>query len=196
MGAEHRLARALLEDAYRTFSDEVADLALGEWLAAAGGYRSILGLTKHVAGWTYVYRSYAFDTTPDGWDDAPWPRGLRETVDPTEDYAGELLGWLDASVQAWLSAVDEPADLDASRPLHWGDTAPLREIVAMAAGHLTYHAGEINAILAIERGEAWEVGEAVEENHLPAVDHLVRRAWVTDEQAAAYERRLRDLEPT
>lgn len=193
MGAEHRLARTILTDAHRTFVDEVDGLTLDGWLEAAGGHRSILGLTKHIAGWTAVYRSYALDETPVGWDEAAWPRGLRETVDPTEGYAREVLDWLAESVAAWLAGIEEPSDLDEIRPLHWGETAPLGRIVAMAANHLAYHAGEINEILAIRRGEAWEYGEAVEENHIASVDHLVRRPWVGDERAAAYERRLRDL---
>jgi len=66
-------------------------------------------------------------------------------------------------------------------------TAPLSEIVAMVAAHWAYHAGEINAILAIRRGQAWEYGEEVEENHIATVGHRVRPAWMTDEQAAAFE---------
>jgi hypothetical protein len=58
----------------------------------------------------------------------------------------------------------------------------------MVAGHLEYHAGEINAILAIVRGEAWEYGEEVEENHISTAGHGVRPAWMTDEEAAAFER--------
>jgi hypothetical protein len=68
-----------------------------------------------------------------------------------------------------------------------GATASLREIVAIVAGHWSYHAGEINEILAIRRGEAWEYGPEVEENHISAVGHRVRRQWVTDEEAARYE---------
>src|SRR4029079_3658517 len=36
-------------------------------LSAAGGYRSIVGLVKHVAGWSAVYHSYAFDDQPRQW---------------------------------------------------------------------------------------------------------------------------------
>jgi hypothetical protein len=57
----------------------------------------------------------------------------------------------------------------------------------MVAAHWAYHAGEINAILAIRRGQAWECGEEVEENHIATVGHRVRPTWMTDEQAAASE---------
>lgn len=67
------------------------------------------------------------------------------------------------------------------RPLHWGETAPLYEIVAMTAEHISYHAGEVNMILSLRRSEAWEVGEQVEENHIDTTEHLVRRPWTTED---------------
>jgi hypothetical protein len=54
--------------------------------------------------------------------------------------------------------------------------------------HWAYHAGEINAILGIRRGEAWEYSEEVEENHISTVGHGLRPEWMTDEEAASYER--------
>ena len=92
-----------------------------------------------------------------------------------------MLAWFDTSRDAWMRAIEEPVDLSSERRLHWGDTAPLREIVAMAAGHLTYHAGEINEILAIRRGEANEIGEEVEENHIDTEGHRVRPVWMDRE---------------
>lgn len=186
MGAEHRLARATLEEAHRMFVDNVRALSLEEMLDAAAGYRSILGLAKHVAAWAAVYRSYAFDEEPRHWDRTDWPRGLREHVDPSEAYVQEILAWFERSYERWLASVDEPADIDAERPLHWGGTAPLAEIVAMVAAHWCYHAGEINEILAIRRGEAWEYTEEVEENHISTAGHGVRPEWMTDEEAARF----------
>ena len=57
----------------------------------------------------------------------------------------------------------------------------------MVSAHWAYHAGEINEILAIRRGEAWEYGEEVEENHIRTAGHRVRPAWMSDDQAAAFE---------
>ncbi|HJS26311.1 MAG TPA: DUF664 domain-containing protein [Actinomycetota bacterium] len=193
MGAEHRMARSTLEEARRTFVDNVHGLTLEETLDAGGGYRSILGLMKHTAGWSEVYHSFAFDPEPRRWDDADWPRGLRERIEPTQDYLGEVLAWFERGAERWLAAVDDAVDLDEARPVHWGGTLPLLEIVAMVAGHWQYHAGEINAILAIRRGEAWELGEAVEENHISTVGRSVRRGWISDEDAERYEERLREL---
>lgn len=193
VGAEHRVATSALEDARRSFVDNVGNLSLEEALDAGGGYRSVLGLMKHTAGWSQVYHSFAFDPEPRRWDDADWPRGLRERVEPSKDYVDEVLAWFERSAGRWLAAVAEPVDLDEPRPVHWGDRLLLREIVAMVAGHWQYHAGEINAILAIRRGEAWEVGEAVEENHISTVGHTVRREWISDEDAERHEERLREL---
>jgi hypothetical protein len=189
MGPEHRLALASLEEAHQTFVDNVGGISIEEALDAAGGFRSIVGLMKHVAGWSAVYHSYAFDDEPSHWDEIDWPRGLRERVDPTGAYVQDVLDWLGATHARWLASLTEPVDLDETRPHHSGTTAPLREIVAMMAGHSSYHAGEINMILSIRRGEAWEYGEEVEENHISSVGHGVRPEWMSDEEAARHERR-------
>ena len=188
MGTEHRLARSLLEEARRTFLDEVRELSIDDALDAGGGYRSILGLMKHVAGWAEVYRSFAFDAEPRHWDGTDWPRGLRDRIEPTADYLDEIRAWFERTAQAWIAAAEEPADLEEPRPVHWGGTAPLGDIIATVAAHWLYHAGEINEILAIRRAEAWEHGEEVEENHIDTSGHGVRPAWMSDEEAAAYER--------
>ena len=177
MGEEHRLARTVLDEARRTFLDQVRGLTIDEALDAGGGYRSILGAMKHVAGWNEVYRSYAFDDEPRHWDDTDWPRGLRDRIELTAEYLGEVLAWFQHTAERWLQAVDDP-DLSAERPVHWGGTLPLGDIVSTVASHWIYHAGEINAILAIRRGEAWEEGEEVEENHIDTTGHRVRPPWM------------------
>lgn len=188
MPAEHRFARATLEEAHRTFVDNVSGISLDEALDAAGGYRSILGLVKHVAGWSAVYHSYAFEQDPRHWDRTDWPRGLRDRIEPTEDYLAEIVAWFQRSYERWTASIGEVDDLDQPRPVHWGDSMPLVDILVMVAGHWQYHAGEINTILGIRRREAWEFGEEVEENHISTAGHGVRPAWMTDEEAARFER--------
>jgi hypothetical protein len=183
MAEQHRLAHAVLEAAHDTFVDNVRNVSLDEALDAAGGFRSILGLMKHVAGWSAVYHSCAFDEEPRRWDQTDWPRGMRDAIEPTEAYFQEVVAWFERSYGRWLASTAEPVDLEAPRPVHWGETAPLHDIVAMVAGHWSYHAGEINEILAIRRAEAWEYGEEVEENHISTVGHRVRPPWMTDEEA-------------
>jgi hypothetical protein len=187
MGAEHDMAISVLEESHRTFMDNIAGLALDEVLDAAGGYRSILGLMKHVAGWSAVYRSFAFDATPRHWDDTDWPRDLRSLIEPSRSYVDDVVSWFERTYSLWIEAVKPPADLGEPRPVHWGSTAPLQEIVAMVAAHWAYHAGEINQILALRRQEAWEYTEEVEENHIPSAGHGVRPDWMSDEEAARYQ---------
>jgi len=187
--AEHRLAREMLEEAHRTFVENVRGISFDEALEASGGYRSILGIAKHVAGWSAVYHSYAAEPEPRHWEHTDWPDGLRDRIEATRGYFDEVLAWFDDTYKRWLASLGEAADLDAPRPVHWGDTAPLRDIVVMVGSHWQYHAGEINAILAIRRGQAWEYGEEVEENHISTIGHRVRPTWMSDEEAARFERK-------
>ena len=50
-------------------ADNVCGLRIDEALfVPPGGYRSTLGTLKHIAGWSHVYRSYAFDAEPRHWE--------------------------------------------------------------------------------------------------------------------------------
>ena len=49
MDAAHGVARATLESGRQTFLDTVTGISLEGALDAGGGFRSILGLTKHTA---------------------------------------------------------------------------------------------------------------------------------------------------
>jgi uncharacterized damage-inducible protein DinB len=88
MDAAHRVARATLESGRQTFLDNVTGISLEEALDAGGGFRSILGLTKHTAAWTAVYLDEA---RPVYWGDV-WP--LRQIVAYTATHwayhAGEI----------------------------------------------------------------------------------------------------------
>jgi uncharacterized damage-inducible protein DinB len=192
MEVEHGVARATLEAARQMFVDNVKGVSIDAALDAGGGYRSIIGLVKHTAAWTAVYHSFAFDDAPRSWTETDWPRGLRQRIERTEDYLRDLLTWLEHSSEQWLNSVDDGVDLNEPRPVPSGDTWPLREIVAYVAAHMAYHAGEINSILAIRRGEAWEYGEHVEENHISTIGRSVRRPWISDEQVEHFEAEMRE----
>ena len=175
------ITRHLLDAAYRTAFANLTGLTLDEALfTPAGGYRSVLGILKHTAAWSHVYHSFAFDPAPRGWIDIDWPRGLRDTVDTSPEYLDEVIAWFSLSHVLWMRSLERVADedLDRARPLHWGQTAPLYDIVVIVAGHHVYHAGEINQLLSIHRGEAWEEGEEVEENHIATLGHRVRPPWL------------------
>jgi hypothetical protein len=179
-----------MEESHRVFVDNLQGVSIDEALFAAGGYRSILGIAKHVAAWSAVYYSYAFEPIPRHWDETDWPRGLRDRIEPSQTYLNEIVAWFERTYEQWVDSLDQDGVL-APRPVHWGGTASLADIVAMVTAHWAYHAGEINALLAIRRGEAWEYGEEVEENHMSTVGHRVRPSWMSDEQAARYEEAAR-----
>jgi uncharacterized damage-inducible protein DinB len=183
------LTSAFLASARQQFVQNMTGVALEEALAAAGGHRSVLGLAKHAAAWSHVYHSYAFDPAPKHWVAIDWPRGLRDTIDASQAYLDELLTWANASFDAWEQSLRALADeeLDAPHRCHWGATMPLFDIVVLVANHWTFHTGEINEVLSIARGEAWEYSEEVEENHISTAGHRMRAQWMNEQQVAAYE---------
>jgi hypothetical protein len=184
MRSRGELTQHLLGAAYGTASDNLTGLSLEEALfAGPGGYRSVLGILKHMAAWSHVYHSFAFDPDPRGWDEIDWPWGRRDTVDRSRGYLDDVIGWFGRSHEAWMRSLRNVGEeeLDFPRPLHWGQTAPLYDIVVIVASHHLYHAGEINHLLSLYRGEAWEEGEEVEENHIATVGHRVKPPWLRDD---------------
>ena len=198
MRTRAELAIRALEFARQGLIANLKGLSLDEALQAAGGYRSILGILKHTAGWSHVYHSYAFEAAPRHWRAIDWPRGLRDTIDPSRAYLDEIVVWFEDAAALWQASLADLPDeaFDEPRPCHWGATAPLFDIVVMVANHWSYHTGELNEVLAILRGEAWEYSEEVEENHISTAGHRLRPGWMSDEQAKGYEAYLakRDLE--
>jgi hypothetical protein len=193
MPTDVALAREMVSGARKTLSDNLRMVTLEEVLYAAGGYRSSLGVLKHIAGWAHVYRSYAFDPMPCHWERTAWPRGLIDTVDLSKEYFAEIGAWADEALQLWDEALAgvAPGTLDQPRPLHWGATAPLSTIAWLVAQHVVFHTGELNMLLSISRGEAWEYSEEVEENHISTWGHGVRAPWMSEAQARAHEDRMR-----
>lgn len=174
------LSRQMLDSAYGILSDNIKGLTLEEALfVPPGGFRSIVGTLKHAAGWSHVYRSYTFDTSPVSWNNLEWPHGLRGTIIKSKAYLANLIQWLDHSHKLWqqnLLHVQED-ELDLPKPVHWGNTMPLFDIINLIANHHIYHAGEINQLLSIYRHEAWEEGEEVEENLIASDGHRVVSPW-------------------
>ena len=183
------LAGATLGGAQRMFVANIRGLSVEQALQAAGGYRSALGIVKHTAAWTHVYHSYAFDVAPRHWRAIEWPRGLRDTIEASQGYVDEVAAWFEDGASRWQASLAAERDeaFDEQRPCHWGASAPLFDIVLMVANHWCYHAGEVNEVLAVARGEAWEYTEEVEENHISTAGHRVRPDWMNDAQAAAYD---------
>ncbi len=181
MGSRIEMTRHMLAYAYDVMKGHLTSVSLEEALfVPPGGYRSVLGTLKHAAAWSHVYRSYAFDAAPTPWADLDWPHAMRYTIIQSEQYLRDMIGWFDDSYRRWQADLERIGDeqLDEPRLLHWGQRALLYEIVVMSAGHYLYHAGELNQVLSICRGEAWEEGEEVEENNISTIGHRVRPPWL------------------
>ncbi|MGD2157849.1 MAG: DinB family protein [Anaerolineales bacterium] len=171
----------LLESSYRLMMSHVDNISLKEALfVPVDGYRSVLGTLKHAAGWSHVYRSYAFDEEPKHWKEIEWPYGLNDTVIKSEAYVAAVIEWFRQAHRKWIDDLKSLDDdrLEQPRKLHWGEQAPTFDIVAMIARHHVYHAGELNQVLSICREEAWEEGEEVEENNISTLGHRVKPPWL------------------
>jgi hypothetical protein len=178
------LAIHILESSYRVMIGHLDDLTLEEaFFVPPGGYRSVLGTLKHAAGWSHVYRSYAFDVQPVHWKNIDWPLGLRDSVVRSEEYVSAVVEWFHEAHKRWVANLTPLQDdqMEKSHRLHWGEERPLFDIVAMISRHHVYHAGELNQILSISRGEAWEEGEEVEENNISTIGHRVKPPWLDEE---------------
>jgi len=173
----------LLNHAYQVMRGHFQTITLEEALfVPPGGYRSVLGTLKHAAGWSHVYRSYAFDPQPKHWAQLDWPHGLRDTIIKSDHYLQDMIAWFDNAHRRWLEDLAQVSEeqLGEPRPLHWGQQEPLYDIVVRIAAHHLYHAGELNQVLSICRGEAWEETEEVEENNISTLGHRVRPPWMTN----------------
>jgi hypothetical protein len=180
MRTQVELTRKMLDSAFGILSDNLKGLTLKEALfVPSGGYRSIIGTLKHIAAWSHVYRSYAFDPSPISWSNLQWPHGLRDTIIKSDSYLTDLIQWLNLAHKLWQQSLlpIRDKDLDQLRSVHWGETMLLWDIVRLIAHHHIYHAGEINQLLSICRHEAWEEGEEVEENLIGSEGHRVLPPW-------------------
>jgi len=180
MRSRIELTQHMLEHGYQEMMDNIQAVTLEEALfVPAGGYRSILGTLKHAAGWSSVYWSYAFEANPRHWKGTNWPLGLRDTVQKSQPYLDAVIAWFSDSHQRWMGSLSTLDDegLDQPHRVHWGERLPLYDIVVLIAQHHVYHAGELNQVLSICWGEAWEEGEEVEENNISTLGHRVIPPW-------------------
>jgi hypothetical protein len=179
------LAISILESSYGYMMRHLENITLDEaFFIPEGGYRSVVGTLKHAAGWSHVYRSYAFDEDPRHWKEVDWPFGLRDTVEKSEAYVSAIVEWFQEAHHQWIRdlKVLEDEQVEERHKLHWGEEAPLFDIVAMIGRHHVYHAGELNQVLSIYRGEAWEEGEEVEENNISTIGHRVKPPWLEESE--------------
>lgn len=99
----------------------------------------------HLAGWTDVYRSHAFD-------DERLDLSLFD-VPGTRDG---LVAWLCAAQDRLRAAVDalDEAQLEELRPAYFGPPRPLHHLVSTMVVEHTHHGAEIGALRDLRRGHA------------------------------------------
>lgn len=198
MSTDTDFARGMVVAARQMFDNQVKAVALDEALFAGGGWRSGLGVLKHIGGWLHVYHSYAFEPEPKHWAQTTWPRGLMDQVELSRDYLDEVLAWTREGFAVWDRSIGaiQPGNMDEKRPAHFGGQLPLSMLLGIQMFHVTFHLGEFNMLLSLKREEAWEWGEEVEENHIDTFGHGVRGNWMNDDVAAAVEAKLRAAHET
>ena len=104
MSSKLEITRYMLDSAYQKMISHFSKLSLDEALfVPQGGYRSIIGTLKHAAGWSHVYRSYAFDPQPKHWAQLDWPHGLRDTILKSEPYLRDVIAWFDEAHNLWMA---------------------------------------------------------------------------------------------
>lgn len=112
-------------------------------LEAAPPLTTIAWRLVHLAVWTDVYRDCAFGTS-----------GLRYDSIEVPATADAAVAWLEAAQDRFADAVAAtPEDeLDAPRPTHWGDTAPICGLVWQIAVEHLHHSAEIGVLRDLHRG--------------------------------------------
>jgi uncharacterized damage-inducible protein DinB len=147
----------LIEDAFDGDPDHsllanLRDLQDDDWtvlLPSAG--RSVADILEHVGWCKWMYEDYAFGSAALRGDQPPLIPAGGQRSRPYE----ELMAWLVAGHQRWLTSVRALADdseLERERLTNWGERLPTRVIMRMMIAHDVYHAGEINHLRALLHG--------------------------------------------
>lgn len=102
----------------------------------------------HLAAWTDIYRSFAFE---DGTESL-----LRMDVPGT---AAAAVAWLKLAQDRFVDALAQvaPSALDEPRPAHWGEQVPLSVLVGLIEIEHTHHGAEISLLRDLHRGAAHTV---------------------------------------
>jgi uncharacterized damage-inducible protein DinB len=144
------LDAAFSGDDWHSLLDNLRDVSPEEWdWTPRGGRRSIRDIVHHIASCKLMYVNHAFGDAALDWDD---PQVAGEDALAT---AASALAWLRASHQQLRQAVARLDDRDLSVPrlTNWGELRETRWIIAVMMQHDLYHAGEINHLRALHRGD-------------------------------------------
>lgn len=102
----------------------------------------------HLAAWTDVYRSFAFEDRRESL--------LRMDVPGTADAA---VAWLDRAQDRFVDALARlaPGAFDEPRPAHWGELMPLSTLAGVIELEHIHHGAEISLLRDLHRGSAQTV---------------------------------------
>jgi hypothetical protein len=102
----------------------------------------------HLAAWTDIYRSFAFE---DGSESL-----LRMEVPGT---AAAAVAWLELAQDRFVGALEglTPKAFDEPRPAHWGEQVRLSGLVGVIEVEHTHHGAEISLLRDLHRGAAQTV---------------------------------------
>lgn len=120
------------------------------WLPPGGG-RSAAAILLHVGEARFVYESHAFGDGSRRWDRP----GTIPTI-PADSGAAKFEAWLRDSHDTFRSSVEalgDDRDLLTPRRAPWGEAYETRWLINVMAQHDLYHAGEINHIRALHKGD-------------------------------------------
>jgi hypothetical protein len=151
--------------AFDALFSNLKDLREDDWTwVPPGGARSIAAIAGHVASTKVMYDNHAFGDGSLTWMDplfgdaqSPPAGGQGPDGGPSPQ---ELVEWLRESQLRLLRNVDalgDDGELLRDRPVNWGGAMPTRWIISRLIHHDGYHAGEINHLRSVHRGDdVWE----------------------------------------
>jgi uncharacterized damage-inducible protein DinB len=130
------------------------DVAPEEWTwTPPGGQRSVRDIVQHVGGCKLMYENHAFGDASLSWDDPLVAGG------EAQDEAASAVAWLREGHERLRLSVARLDDVELGRPrrTNWGASKDTRWIVVIMIQHDLYHAGEINHLRSLYRGDdRWE----------------------------------------
>ncbi|HEX5166897.1 MAG TPA: DinB family protein [Thermomicrobiales bacterium] len=148
------LDEAFTGNDWHSLLGNLRDITDDEWCwTPPRGSRSLRDMVEHIGSCKIMYEDYAFGDASLGWEDPVVTGGV------ALESVATALAWLREAherLRYRVSRLDD-VDLDQRRLTNWGEQRETRWIIAVMIQHDLYHAGEINHLRALYRGDdRWE----------------------------------------
>ncbi len=142
------------EGEWHSFLGNLHAVTPEEWRwVPPGGSRTIRDIVQHVGSCKLMYENHAFGDAA-----LHWEHPLVQGGDALSDVnsAGAWLRTGQAQLRLSVASLDD-AELIRPRRTNWGELKETRWIIAEMIQHDHYHAGEINHLRSVYRGDdRWE----------------------------------------